>query len=229
MIKVAVFSRKPRGRGRGAASAAAGGGTRPNGYHSTGSTRGRGGRMSSGAKAAAPPPAPPQPKFELHDVACPNTSAYLGALNLPKFASIQPKSEVKEDNADCDDEKPSTSTRLIKEEIADERSNSGSGSSVILVENGECETGKEKTGEQSKENGAINSSESSAETEDSSTSSLDKKELIEPDSKQHIIQSKDSTTDKLPFVEEVIFDEYSLLLFTCVSDAQVSILGNFLV
>ncbi|VDM66125.1 unnamed protein product [Strongylus vulgaris] len=173
------FNRKPRGRGRGAASAAAGGGTRPNGYHSTGSTRGRGGgRMSTGAKTAAPPPAPPQPKFELHDVACPNTSAYLGALNLPKFASIQPKSEVKEEVADCDEEKPSTSSQLVKEDATEERSDSGSASSVILIENGECETGKEKTGEQTKENGATNSLDSSAETEVSSTCSGDVSNLI---------------------------------------------------
>ncbi|RCN50124.1 hypothetical protein ANCCAN_03729 [Ancylostoma caninum] len=200
------FNRKPR-RGRGAAAATAGGGTRPNGYHSTGSTRGRGGgRMSAAGRATAPQPAPPQPKFVLHDVTCPHTSTYLGALNLPKFASVQPKSEVKEE-VDCDDEKPSTSSQVVKEDVTDERSDSGSGSSVILIENGECETGKEKTGEQAKENGATNSSDSSAETEDS-TSSKD---------------SRNNTTDKLSFVEEVIFDEYSLLLFTCVPDAQVSV------
>ncbi|KIH64756.1 hypothetical protein ANCDUO_04930 [Ancylostoma duodenale] len=202
--------RKPR-RGRGAAAATAGGGTRPNGYHPTGSTRGRGGgRMSAAGRATAPQPPPPQPKFLLHDVTCPHTSTYLGALNLPKFASVQPKSEVKEE-VDCDDEKPSTSSQVVKEDVTDERSDSGSGSSVILIENGECETGKEKTGEQAKENGATNSSDSSAETEDS-TSSKD---------------SKNNTTDKLSFVEEVIFDEYSLLLFTCVPDAQVSVFISY--
>ncbi|KAK6745305.1 hypothetical protein RB195_011808 [Necator americanus] len=199
------FNRKPR-RGRGAASAAAGGGTRPNGYHSTGSIRGRGvGRPSGAGRAAAPQPAPPQPKFVLHDVACPHTSTYLGALSLPKFATVQPKSEIKEEVFDGNEVKASTSTPAIKEDVADERSDSGSGSSVILIENGECETGKEKTGEHAKENGATNSVGSSAETEGSSTSE----------------DSKDGTNDKVPFVEEVIFDEYSLLLFTCVPDAQV--------
>lgn len=50
---------------------------RPNGYHSTGSGRGRGvGRPP--ARVVAPAPPPPPPKFVLHDVVCPHTAAYLG-------------------------------------------------------------------------------------------------------------------------------------------------------
>ncbi|KAK6059099.1 hypothetical protein COOONC_03274 [Cooperia oncophora] len=87
-----------------------------------------------------------------------------GALSLPKFASIQPEIEIKEEEiADCDEEKPSTSKEDgIKEEVSDEKSDSGSaGSSVILLENGECDTTKQKTGDENKENGATISSDSS--------------------------------------------------------------------
>ncbi|KAK6017329.1 hypothetical protein OSTOST_17152, partial [Ostertagia ostertagi] len=163
------FYRKPR-RGRGAASAATGGGTRPNGYHSSGGTRGRGvGRPP--LRTVTPAPPPPPPKFVLHDVICPHTTAYLGALSLPKFASVQPEGEIKEEEiADCDEEKPSTSKGDgIKEEVSDERSDSGSGSSVILLENGECDSTKEKTGDENKENGATTSRDSSEVSKEEST------------------------------------------------------------
>ncbi|VDO67226.1 unnamed protein product [Heligmosomoides polygyrus] len=131
-FKTPLPFKKPRGRGRGATSAnTGGGGVRPNGYHSTGSGRGRGvGRPP--ARVVAPAPPPPPPKFVLHDVVCPHTAAYLGALSLPKYASVQPGNDVKE----------------------------------------------------------------------------------EADNKENI-------TNKLPFVEETILDEFSLLLFTCLPDAQV--------
>ncbi|VDO22628.1 unnamed protein product [Haemonchus placei] len=203
-FKTPLPFKKPR-RGRGATSTAAGGGTRPNGYHSSGSTRGRGvGRPP--LRTVAPTPPPPPPKFVLHDVACPHTAAYLGALSLPKFASVQPEGEVKEEIVDCDEEKPSTSKGGdgVKEEVSDERSDSGSGSSVILLENGECDNTKEKTGEENKENGATSSTDSSEVSKEESTE-----------------DSKDNVTNKLPFVEETILDEFSLLLFTCLPDAQV--------
>lgn len=50
--------------------------------------------MSASGRATAPQPAPPQPKFVLHDVTCPHTSTYLGELYLqvilaaPLLASI---------------------------------------------------------------------------------------------------------------------------------------------
>lgn len=44
---------------------------------------------------------------------------------------------MKEEADVCDEEKPSTSRGKLKEELLDERSDSGS--SVILLENGECD------------------------------------------------------------------------------------------
>ncbi|WKY01656.1 hypothetical protein Q1695_015569 [Nippostrongylus brasiliensis] len=199
-FKTPLPFKKPRGRGRGAASTANAGGVRPNGYHSTGSGRGRGvGRPP--IRVVAPAPPPPPPKFVLHDVVCPHTAAYLGALGLPKHASVQPDGDDK--GEDCDREKPSTS-KVVKEEIVDdEKHEPESGSSVILMENGECGAVKKKENEENKENGSAKSTNGS-------------KEAAEDD-----VDKKDILTNKLPFVEETILDEFSLLLFTCLSDAQV--------
>lgn len=109
---------------------------------------------------------------------------------------------MKEEADVCDEEKPSTSRGKLKEELLDERSDSGS--SVILLENGECDAPKEKTGEDTKTNGSTPSRNGSKESV--ADTSEDNKENI---------------TNKLPFVEETILDEFSLLLFTCLPDAQV--------
>ncbi|VDM56788.1 unnamed protein product [Angiostrongylus costaricensis] len=194
------FNRKPR-RGRGATSTT--GGTRLNGYHSSGSTRGgRVGRPSGTARVTTPAPPPPSPKFVLHDVICPHTAAYLGALNLPLYASIKPTNDAKE-VVHCDGEKPSTSTNTVKEESVEDSSNPGSSPKVTVLENGDCKVFKEEIHEENNESGAA-TSEGPKEVKKESTDS-----------------STDSSTDKLPFVEEMIFDEYSLLLFTRLSDAQL--------
>ncbi|KAJ1375045.1 hypothetical protein KIN20_038271 [Parelaphostrongylus tenuis] len=195
------FSRKPR-RGRGATSTT--GGTRLNGCHSTGSTRGgRVGRPSGTGRTVAPTPPQPSPKFVLHDVVCPHTAAYLGALNLPKYASVQPNSELREEVVHCDGEKPSTSSNAVKQEVVENNSTPGSSSKATILENGECKVFKEQKCEENKENGTA--------TLDSSMES----------NKESSEDSSDTSTNKLPFVEEMILDEYSLLLFTRLSDAQL--------
>ncbi|KJH50366.1 hypothetical protein DICVIV_03494 [Dictyocaulus viviparus] len=193
------FNRKPR-RGRGAASTA--NATRLNGYHSSGTTRGgRVGRPCGTGRTAAPAPPPPSPKFVLHDVICPHTAAYLGALNLPMYASVQSNYKVKEEVVECDDEKPSTSTNQGKQEAIGD--NPGSNLKLTELENGEPEIQKTESSEESNENGAETAISSNQE------------------SKESVKNTNDDSPDKLPFVEEMILDEYSLLLFTRLSDAQL--------
>lgn len=107
-----------------------------------------------------------------------------------------------------DGEKPSTSKdKTVKEEVVDEvKKDSKFSSNVIWLEKEECDKQEQETGEANDTNGASTSSSS---------------ENSSKDSNEKCVENTRASTDKLPFVEETILDEFSLMLFTCLSDAQV--------
>uniref|UniRef100_A0A1I7XJX7 SURF6 domain-containing protein n=1 Tax=Heterorhabditis bacteriophora TaxID=37862 RepID=A0A1I7XJX7_HETBA len=245
--------RKSR-RGRGGTTTNVGT-TRHNGHYGQGASRG--GRGGARSRIIAPvAPQPPPLKFELHDMMCPHSSTFLGALNLPKLATEQPSrlksckvekwdtsSCIVEKNPHCALQTTVSEMKPVKTEMVE---NTPGTSKFDTEENGQikvrlfihlrflhfritCVTPNfgffaDKNSLLYYKTGLPRLSILTLQAEIGFECSVGA-----DSSEDKVIRRTQEETDKasednsigLPFVDEIVIDEFSLLLFTCPQDEQV--------